>query len=64
MAYGLFILHGTRNGIGNGKRWVSILHYALSTLHRDRGRDSKPLFSIVSVLVPVPVPCSVYEPLF
>ena len=29
---GSYILHGT----GTGKRWVSILHYALYTLHRDR----------------------------
>ena len=65
--YVLFTLHGTGTGNGtrNGKRWVSILHYVMYTLHSDRGRDSKPLFSIVSIPVPVPlsVPCSVYEPL-
>ena len=57
---GLFILHGT----GNGKQWVSILHYVLYTLHSDR--DTYQLFSIVSIPVPVPVSfpvqCSVYEP--
>ena len=57
---GLFILHGT----GNERQWVSIIHYLLYTLHSDR--DKYPLFSIVSIPVPVPVSfpveCSVYEP--
>ena len=57
---GLFTLLRTGNRTGNGKRWVSVLPYVLYTLHR----DSKSLFSIVSIPVPVPfpfpVPCSVW----
>ena len=51
--YDSFTLHGT------GKRWISILRYVLYALHRDTDGGREPLFSIV----PVPVPCSVYEPL-
>ena len=50
----------------NRKQWVSTLLYVLYTLHRDRGKNSRPLFPIVSIIVTVPVPfsvwCSVYEP--
>ena len=56
-SYGSFTLHGTG--------WVSILCYVQYTLHRDRYMEQ--LFSIVlipfPVHVPVPVPCSVSEPL-
>ena len=41
---GLFTLHGTGNGTGNEKRWVSILHYVLYTLHRDRVRTANHCF--------------------
>ena len=33
---GLFTLHGTGNGTGNGQWWVSILLYVLYTPHSDR----------------------------
>ena len=64
-AYGSFTLHGT--GTGTGKWWVSILHYVQYTLHRDRDRYRKSLFSIVSIPFPVPVPvpsravCTLYD---
>ena len=38
-SYGLFTLHGTGNGTGNGKQWVSILCYVLYILHIDRNSD-------------------------
>ena len=46
------------------ERWVSILCNALYTLHGDRNRER--LFSIVAalVLVPVPFPHSLYEPIY
>ena len=33
---GSFILHGTGNGNGTGKRWVSMLRYVLYILRKDR----------------------------
>ena len=50
---GSFTLHGT----GIGKRWVSILHRVLCTVHTTQGQS---LFFIVPILVHVP--CTVYEP--
>ena len=52
---GLFILHGTGNGTGNGKRWVSILHYVLYTLHKDRDRGTIVFYCVH----PGPSPCPV-----
>ena len=42
------------------EQWISVIPEALYTLHRDS--DTETLFSIVSVPVPVPVLCSMYEP--
>ena len=57
--HGSYILHGT----GTGKSRVSVLCYVLYTLHRGRDRYMEPLSSIVPIPFPVPVLCSVSEPL-
>ena len=61
---GSFTPQGNGTLAGTGKRWVSILRYVPYTIHRNR--DGEPLFSIVLILVSVPVllpvPCGMYEP--
>ena len=59
---------GQVKGPGNDGSDLSILPFVLYILHRDRDRDRgrELLFSIVPILVSVPVldpvPCSVYVP--
>ena len=65
--YGSVALHGTGNGSGTRKRWVTTHYAELFILHWDREWDWTqlgfiPIFPF-PLPFPVPVPRSVYEPL-
>ena len=65
--YGSVTQHGTGNGSGTGKQWVTVCYAELLILHQDRKHCWTPLGFIsyfpFLFLLPFPVPCIVTESL-
>ena len=78
MYFAMYCSHYTGTGTGTGKWWISVLHYVLYTLHRDRDRWVSILHYVLFTLhrdrereqgplgyipiFPFLVPCSVNAP--